>query len=78
MSIATLGGVFLIFGALALAKGSVKISVMIYFLADLCWLGMAVTSKDVFGTIAVTIGIFSGVYVYYMMQIGRYRKTIKK
>ena len=75
---ATIGGLFLIFGAFAIAKGSVYWSVALYFFADLCWLGIAVQQNYWLGAVSVSVGIIAGGLVWLRMHKGLFYKSIKK
>ena len=52
-------------------------SIIVYTLADICWLSNAVVLGDYFGGIAVTIGIVVGIIVTNKMRIGIFVKNLK-
>ena len=73
---ATLGGLLLIAGAFALWRGSVQWSLIFYFLADLCWLGLSLSAGNVQGAIMIGIGMLLGVLVYIKTHTGVFVKTL--
>lgn len=74
---ATIGGILLIIASWFVLKGKIFISVLIYFLADLCWLGIAYSTGDVFGTVSVGIGMTLGLIAFLKMHFGKMRKTLE-
>ena len=72
------GGIFLIIGAKLLSEGKALLSLAFYFLADLCWVILALKGEDYFGAIAITIGILYSVKVIYKMQTGEFVKDLNK
>ena len=79
LSIASfLGGVFLILGALLLARGNVYLSVMAYFVADIMWVLMALSQHAYFSAIVIVFGMLCGLYVWWKMNIGQFHKSLKK
>ena len=72
----TLGGILLILGAFALYKGKVMWSVILYGIADLMWLWLALISGDTLGAIMIGVGLALGIGVYIKMNTGIFRKDL--
>lgn len=77
-SVLTIGGLLLMFGAWYVASGNVFYSIIVYTLADVCWLINAYISGDIFAAVTVSVGIGTGLYVTYRMSQGTFRKSILK
>jgi len=77
MTIATLGGIFLIIGAWFVFKGNVYMSVGMYFIADIMWVIIAFQSGDISGSIIVLIGMLFGLAAFLKMNFGVMRKTLR-
>jgi hypothetical protein len=73
-----IGGIFLIIGAFLLYKGKAFLSIIAYFIADLCWLGMAVVTKSWFGAVSIIIGIVFSLGTWWKMNKGIFVKDLKK
>jgi hypothetical protein len=73
-----IGGIFLIIGAGFLYKGLAFYSIMAYFIADLCWLTIAVLTQSYFGAFSITVGIIFSIGVWFKMNKGIFRKTLFK
>ncbi len=78
MSILTLGGITLLFGAWYVYTGNIFYSVISYGLADICWIINAIEHKDYSGSVMIGLGILAGLAVMYKMQSGIFNKTIRK
>jgi hypothetical protein len=78
VSALTIGGLLLMYGAWYVANGNVFYSIIVYTLADICWLINAYLSNDLFAAVTVSVGIGTGLYVTYKMQRGTFRKSILK
>ncbi len=76
--VGTIGGIFLIFGAIALYKGRLDYSVLMYFIADCMWAFLAYNQGDIFGLISILIGMTLGVLVYAKTQLGIFHKNLNK
>ena len=72
------GGLFLIIGALFLAKGNVYLSVGAYFLADVCWVLMALSQHAWVSAVTIAFGMLCGVYVWWNINRGKFHKSIRK
>lgn len=72
-----LGGFLLMVGAFYVYMGEIFYSILVYTVADMCWLVNAYSHGDIFGAVAVTVGILAGSSAVYKMQIGIFRKNIK-
>jgi len=73
-----IGGIFLIIGAFLLYKGFAFYSILAYFISDLCWLAIAISTNSIFGAISITIGILFSTGVWFKMNKGIFRKTLFK
>jgi len=73
-----LGGIFLVIGAFFLARGNVYLSVGAYFIADVCWVLMAVAQGAWFSALTIAFGMACGLYVWFRMHRGQFRKSIRK
>jgi hypothetical protein len=78
MSFAVLGGIFLNIGAYLTFKGRIFQAVIVYLLADMCWVVMAYERDDFWGIISITVGVIFGLLAFYKMKIGVLRKTLDK
>jgi len=74
----TLGGFLLMLGAVYVYFGKIFYSIMVYTIADVCWLVNAYQHGDEFGALTVIIGILVGTIVVYKIQVGEFRKSIRK
>ena len=72
------GGVFLVLGAWFLARGNVFASVGFYFIADVCWVLMAVSQGAYWSAAAIMFGMLCGLYVFFKMHRGQFRRSIQK
>jgi len=73
-----IGGVFLVLGAFFLARGNVYASVVTYFIADIMWVLMAVSQRAWLSVGMIAFGMACGIYVWWNMGRGKYKKSIKK
>ena len=73
-----LGGIFLILGAIFLARGNVYLSVLAYFVADVMWVLMAISQQAYFSAAVIVFGMLCGLYVWWKMNIGQFRKSLRK
>ena len=73
-----IGGVFLVIGAFFLARGNVYASVIAYFIADVMWVLMAASQRAWISAGMIAFGMACGIYVWWNMERGKYRKSIKK
>lgn len=71
-----IGGVLLVFGAIAIYRGNVQWSIVYYFLADFCWLFLSFQVGNVPGSIMIGIGMALGVGVYIKMNRGIFVKNL--
>ena len=70
------GGVLLILGAIALYKGKVFHSIILYFVADIMWVFLAIKIGDIFGAILIGTGMLFGLGVFYKMNTGIFIKDL--
>jgi len=73
-----LGGVFLVAGALFLARGNVYLSVTTYFIADICWVLMTISQRAWVSAATIAFGMLCGVYVWFKINRGEFRRSLKK
>lgn len=73
-----MGGVLLIFGAYYTYVGNIFKSILIYLIADLCWLVLAICNKAWLGSLFILIGLIFAVLVFFKMNAGIFYKTISK
>jgi len=73
-----MGGFLLMLGAVFVYFGNIFYSILTYTVADICWLVNAYQHGDTFGAVTVTVGILVGSAVVYKMQLGKFRKSIRK
>ena len=78
VSYAVLGGVLLNFGAYLTYKGEIYKSVIIYLLADLCWIIMAYEKSDYLGALFIARGVIFGGLAFKKMQSGKMQKNLIK
>ena len=71
-----IGGVFLIIGAYTLSKGFAFASLFFYFVADVCWVFLAIQSDDKFGAISIVIGITFSVITMLKMNSNKFHKNL--
>ena len=76
ITFAVIGGIFLNIGAYLTFKGKIYEAVVIYLMADLCWVVMAYNRDDIFGMISIIIGIIFGILAFYKMKSGRMKKSL--
>lgn len=76
MTIATLGGLLLIIGSIFVFYGQIFKSVMIYFVADLCWVYISYNNNDIQGVVFIIIGMLLGLGAFIKMNNGTFYKTI--
>ncbi len=78
ISYAILGGIFLNIGAYFTYKGKIFEAVIIYLLADLCWIVMAYQKNDYLGMAFIVIGVCFGFLAFVKMQSGKMLKKLTK
>jgi hypothetical protein len=78
ISFAVIGGLLLNVGAYLTFKGKIYQSVMVYLLADLCWIIMAYERDDIWGVISIIVGVSFGVLAFYKMHTGAMNKNLNK
>lgn len=77
MSVATIGGILLILGAWFTYRGNLYLSIILYFIADICWFIISLNSGDILGSILVLIGMVLGFCVFLKMNKGVFVKNLK-
>lgn len=75
---ATIGGVLLVLGASMTMTGNVYRAVLLYLIADLCWLYMAYETQNIWSLITVGAGTLMGLISFIKMKLGLFHKSISK
>lgn len=78
MTASILGGILLIIGAYFVYKGDIFKSVLIYFVADICWCIISYNNKDYVGLSFIIVGMLLGLGAYLKMNFGILNKTLNK
>lgn len=78
ISIAFIGGILLNIGAYLTFKGKVYESVIVYLIADLCWIIMAFQESDYIGAFFIITGTLFGVLAFIKMKEGYMYKSLNK
>lgn len=78
MSFASIGGILLIIGAWFTYKGNLFMSIILYFIADACWFGIAIVAGDYLGASLIIIGMLLGVGIFIKMNKGIFVKNLRK
>ncbi len=78
ISFAVIGGLLLNVGAYLTFKGRIYESVMVYLLADLCWIIMAYERDDLWGVASIIVGVSFGLLAFFKMQRGEMSKSLNK
>lgn len=76
MSVAVVGGMLLTLGAFFTMKGWIYRAVMIYIVADVCWIVLAYENGDMIGMGFVTVGTILGLIAFYKMYSGMMNKNL--
>ena len=51
-------------------------AVAVYFVADICWIGISISVGDYVGAIFIAVGMFLGLLAFLKMNSGKMRKTL--
>jgi len=78
MSFAVIGGIFLNIGAFLTYKGKIYEAVIIYLIADICWIVMAYERDDFFGVVSIFVGVLFGFLTFLKMKSGEMKKTLRE
>ena len=78
MSFAVLGGIFLNIGAFMTYKGKIYEAVLVYLVADLCWMVMAYVRDDWVGAAFIIVGTILGFMAFLKMQKGDMKKNLNE
>lgn len=76
MSATALGGIMLILGSFFVMRGEIYNSVIVFTVADICWIIAALGTGDVFAMFTVTIGGILGIIAMFKMHKGDMRKKL--
>ena len=76
MTFAILGGILLNIGAYLTYKGKIYQAVIVYLIADLCWMVMAYVRDDMIGALFITVGTMLGFLAYLKMRRGDMKKSL--
>ena len=63
-------------GSYFVSKGEIFKSVLVFWLADIAWIFLAVSSGDVYGAVTVFIGMTFGIIAFMKMHKGQIRKDL--
>lgn len=74
---ATIGGIFLIIGAIFTFRGEINFAIGSYFVADVAWVILAYNTGDIQGTLFVLAGMSLGLAAFIKMNLGKMRKNLK-
>lgn len=78
VSFAVIGGLLLNIGAFLTYRGKIYESVIIFLLADLCWVIMAYERDDYLGVFFILVGVTFGLLAFNKMQKGQMRKSLNR
>ncbi len=76
MTFAILGGILLNIGAFLTYKGKIYEAVLVYLVADLCWMIMAYIRDDMLGAFFIIIGTTLGFLAFLKMHKGEMNKSL--
>ena len=62
ISFTTIGGFMLIFGSFFVLRGEIFRSVIVFTLADVCWIAAAFETGDMFAVVTVATGALFGIF----------------
>lgn len=71
------GGILMNVGAYLTLKGEIFKSVMLYLVADVMWIMLAIESKDPVGAVFIFVGMLFGTAAFYKMGSGKMKKDLK-
>lgn len=71
-----IAGIMLNIGAFFIYKGKIFTAVIVYFIADICWVIMAYQRGDSFGLGLIILGMLFGLAASMKMQLGKMRKHL--
>lgn len=72
-----LGGILLILGAYYTMKGNVYRAVMIYMIADVCWIFLGIAAGNYLGVFFIVIGTIMGIVAFVKMHYNVMDKKLK-
>ena len=78
MTVLSLGGIILIYGAFLTYKGQIFLSVGAYLSADACWIINAYYNSDLVGSVFISLGMIFGILATYKMKTGKMEKNLNK
>jgi len=78
VTILTIGGIILIYGAFLTYKGQIFLATASYIMADVCWISNAWGNNDLQGVIFIATGILFGIIATYKMKSGKMNKDLLK
>ena len=73
-----LAGIFLTLAYFLTAKGKAFYSLFFFFLANVCFLVESIQHHSIFGSIPISIGILTEIYVAFLMHKGKFHKDLNK
>ncbi len=78
ISFAVIGGILLNVGAFLTYRGNIYQAVIVYIIADLCWIVMAYEKNDYIGAFFIITGTTFGFLAYMKMKRGEMSKSLNK
>ncbi|QFR49033.1 hypothetical protein FJR48_04550 [Sulfurimonas lithotrophica] len=78
ISFALIGGILLNIGAFLTFRGKIYESIVVYLLADVCWIVMAWEREDFVGVISIILGVTFGLLAFIKMYRGDMYKSLNK
>jgi len=78
ISYALVGGILLNIGAFLTFRGKIYESVIVYLLADVCWIIMAWERENFWGVVSIILGVTFGFLAFIKMYKGEMYKSLNK
>jgi len=78
ISFAVIGGILLNVGAFLTYRGNIYQAVIVYIVADLCWIALAYEKNDYVGAFFIVTGTAFGFLAYMKMKSGEMNKSLNK
>ena len=76
MTLAVIGGILLNIGAYLTYKGMIFRAVILYLIADICWVAMAYERQDWLGVGFIALGVIFGLLSFVKMHNGTMEKEL--
>jgi len=75
--ISVIGGLFMICASYAMYRGNAYLSIILFSIADICWVVQSIISGNIFGSVVIGVAIIFGVLTFLRMRQGTFNKTLK-